>query len=455
MKKYVFADWREVEPGVSRILRGYYPMNCIPHGIRLAVHKPVIQPVLRAEHPWEGYRVGCDSYVARVGDRYYMWYACIDGGMEDIVFGAQVHLALATSTDGIHWEKPILGVCEFQGSTANNLVRACERTMDHGYSIYADPNAPEDERFQLLYTRVFYDPDRTRVVLMAMVSPDGIHWTDRGLAAEDAGDTQSIFFYDPKYQKYVLYTKACCTGYGRREIFRATADSFGPFSDRQLIMTPGAATDAPDEDWYTCPCQPWPGAEDAYVMFPSNYHRSTDKVDISLGTSRDGIRWTFPGRGVVENTDRQLSMYMGGGMIDNGDGTWSHYYAAYDDSHNSELPPCDYRGEICRATFREDGYISLRADSVGCFATERTFTLKDADIRINAKCEPSGYVKVEVVDEKTGLPLEGFSKEDCVLETVDNVWSKVSWTRPVSELPEGSYRLKFHMLAADLFAFTV
>ena len=31
------------------------------------------------------------------------------------------HIAYATSADGIHWERPNLGIVDFRGSTENNL----------------------------------------------------------------------------------------------------------------------------------------------------------------------------------------------------------------------------------------------------------------------------------------------------------------------------------------------
>ena len=58
------------------------------------------------------------------GDRYYMFYV---GHHSTLTEKGQVHIGpssfcYAESDDGIHWRKPNLGLCEFQGSKANNIM---------------------------------------------------------------------------------------------------------------------------------------------------------------------------------------------------------------------------------------------------------------------------------------------------------------------------------------------
>src|SRR4051812_19631368 len=55
--------------------------------------------------------------VHRVGDELYMWY--LGQGTDDEWF-ERVHLA--KSRDGINWERPNLGLVEYNGNRANNLV---------------------------------------------------------------------------------------------------------------------------------------------------------------------------------------------------------------------------------------------------------------------------------------------------------------------------------------------
>lgn len=87
-------------------------------------------PVIVSDRPWEGDRVytyGSLQHDAASG-RFGLWYmsrtqrpggtqasATLRGGGMDIV-------GWATSSDGLRWEKPALGLHAYDGSTANNIV---------------------------------------------------------------------------------------------------------------------------------------------------------------------------------------------------------------------------------------------------------------------------------------------------------------------------------------------
>ena len=60
----------------------------------------------------------------RVGDQFHMWYIGRVGRHAEWANyeGYDGRLCYATSRDGIHWTKPDLGLVDYQGSTANNLV---------------------------------------------------------------------------------------------------------------------------------------------------------------------------------------------------------------------------------------------------------------------------------------------------------------------------------------------
>src|SRR5262245_445019 len=60
-------------------------------------------------------RIYLPGSVIKVGDEYRMWYA---GYSKD----AKRQLCYAVSTDGMKWERPALGLVEFNGSKSNNLL---------------------------------------------------------------------------------------------------------------------------------------------------------------------------------------------------------------------------------------------------------------------------------------------------------------------------------------------
>ena len=70
------------------------------------------------------------------------------GQVEYVDRNREFGLAYATSRDGLKWTKPELGLVEFQGSTANNLLLR----GPHGMGILKEPHDPLPERrYKMLY----------------------------------------------------------------------------------------------------------------------------------------------------------------------------------------------------------------------------------------------------------------------------------------------------------------
>src|SRR5690348_6304374 len=67
-------------------------------------------PVLKPEHPWERWCPSVYGTVLHWRGRFRMWYTCWTRD------GNKPRVAYAESDDGVAWEKPRLGVREFNGS---------------------------------------------------------------------------------------------------------------------------------------------------------------------------------------------------------------------------------------------------------------------------------------------------------------------------------------------------
>ena len=77
------------------------------------------EPVLVADRPWEA-SIAAYNTVIEDGGRYRMWYDFIPP--EDDPSGITRGVAYAESTDGVHWDKPEIGLVEIGGSKANSVV---------------------------------------------------------------------------------------------------------------------------------------------------------------------------------------------------------------------------------------------------------------------------------------------------------------------------------------------
>ena len=113
-------------------------------GVRREIVRPTHvsgeAPILRSETPWEG-----NSIVSRDGiyyDRdeqcFKCWYACHDPKYPDTPVKAKRRWCYATSKDGVHWQRPPLGLVEFNGST-NNPQPMCRPICSYQSSSPSGP----------------------------------------------------------------------------------------------------------------------------------------------------------------------------------------------------------------------------------------------------------------------------------------------------------------------------
>jgi hypothetical protein len=220
--------------------------------------------------------------------------------------------------------------------------------------------------------------------------------------------------------------------------------------------------DPPDWDYYTSGYQPWPGAEDAHLMLIDMFHRLKDTFDVHLALSSDGMIWYRPlGREAYLNNGEPgefdcMTVSSTNGIVDTGNGTWSFYLMTSPRGHNDtpEAYPWFPYGGYWKATLREDGFTSLRAETKGEFHTV-PFRLTDT-LQVNAAIPNHGYVKVGLFDPETLEPVPGFTTEDCDPLQRNAVWQTVSWrgNSDLSPFAEGKkkYQIRFEMFKSDLYA---
>ncbi len=462
-------------------------------GIELCMNPPVQDPdpVLIADRPWEAKGIGAYSTAFREPDgRFRLWYdALVDVGTPQE--GAR-RLCYAESEDGVHWEKPSLGLIPFRGSTENNIVAPhLERQSMQGATVYRDDRVPADERYKLWSK---FRPTDSQIAegrrsgLWAMHSPDGIHWQtypNQPNPPNQSCDTQNMFFWDNTLKCYVGYTRvretqsseeAALAGKAAyRSIGRITSPDFRTWSNTQIVLeadeedlaipVPSKFDDQrPSIDYYTSCAMKYESAQDVYLMFPSVYyhwgeHGFPATMDTQLLSSRDGTNWRRQGnrRPFLQHgmdTDVRSGMiFANPWLISVGDELWL-YYAGM--AHNHAAAPDDVgrSSSLFRARIRRDGFVSADVGFGGGQFTTPVLQFGGNRLELNLNGSAGGWLQVEIQDT-AGQPLPGFELAEAD-PVVGNAISKtVTWKgkNDLSELVGKSVRLRFVLRTMKLYAF--
>ncbi|MCA9060733.1 MAG: hypothetical protein KDA85_19610, partial [Planctomycetaceae bacterium] len=170
-------------------------------GMEHRVCQPVAdEVVLVCDQPWEG-NTSAYFTILYDGSKYRAWYR---GSHWDTEAKRATHpevTCYAESEDGLHWVKPELGLCEFAGSTRNNIV--WDGIGTHCFTPFVDRNPDCDPAAR------FKAVSRGRPLgskgLYVFQSPDGIHWKlmhDQPVITEGAFDSQNLAFWDSHIGRY-------------------------------------------------------------------------------------------------------------------------------------------------------------------------------------------------------------------------------------------------------------
>ena len=414
------------------------------------IRKHPANPILVKDKPWE---VGNLNYTCVMQDReeglYKMWYQVIrrkpGGG------GNESWCMYATSKDGLQWEKPSLGIVEYQGSKANNIVlhehEGIRGTPSYWVEKdYADPD-PERRYKMMLQSWDF----RGRAAHMAS-SPNGVEWTSSGYGNRlGPFDSQNIFFWDDRIGTFVGYFRS--HEGGLRSISRATSPDGYHWSRPTTVHTPDAA-DPPTWHLYTPGIFKYSKARNTYIMLQGGFDEVSHEMYGELGVSRNGIDWhrvrqPFMGSSEQGKWDAGYIMPIPADATI-GDKTAIFYHASTNPLHDSGGD----RG-MGVALLDQGAFLGWKAESEGTLLTHRLRVRSDSSLfHLNADAE-EGSIQAELLDD-SGQVLKGFSRDDC--ETITGVGHEltVRWKGQndlKDHLRRGTVRLKLYLNKATVYGF--
>ena len=431
------------------------------------LHSPVSQGVaIPGDKPWDKGNIWGMTIIKDDG-RYRAWYRC-DTEPETALTRSGNAAGYAESVDGIHWEKPNVGIFELNGSKDNNLV-----WMGPGSVLapFKDPNPDVHESQR--YKGVVRTKD-----LLAVSSPDGIQWSlmqEEPLSTDGPFDSPQVVFWDDWKDEYVLYARGIADvdpnidpanskkepGHefkgGVRWIRRSTSKDFKEWTPLELI-DPG---NTPFEHLYTNAAMRYERAPGTYLMFPMRYYpqRTYDPSwtyapgvsDVAFMSSRDGLHFdrSFmeafirPGLDFDNWHDRAVSVNQG--MIFTKPEEISIYVNEH--MHLSTQAPRRY-------TLRTDGFVSVNAGYEGGEFVTPPLVFDGNALELNYSTSAAGSVQVEV-QEVDGRPISGRTLDDCPQRFGDEIEGIVNWNSgaDLASLAGKPVRLRFRLMDADLYAF--
>ncbi|MEL7185909.1 MAG: hypothetical protein AAFN50_05665, partial [Pseudomonadota bacterium] len=367
----------------------------------------------------------------------------------------EMGICYATSEDGIHWDKPELGLVEYDGSTANNLVWRADRSVEpgkwkqnwggpHGTGIFKDTQDPDPARR--------YKAILKQKLLSVAFSADGIHW---GPAihcpeANSHGDTHNNAFWAPTLGKYVAITRQWKNisekwetkeGPYIRLVARTTSDDFLNWEPIEIVLE---GTDD-NQQIYAMPVFYHAGV---YLGLAAIHDQETDIVWTELTWSPDTETWhrVQPGTPLIGNDGVE------------GDYDWGCVYAAanpvfLDDEIRLYYGGSDglhtswRNGFFCVASLRPDGFAGYKSAD-GSVTTTPIYN-GNIDLRISADVAHGGHLIVQILGVSDQVLAESEPLTSAVTDRVVN-WGDTS---KLGELGGAPARLKFMMKDATVYSF--
>jgi hypothetical protein len=471
-------------------------IESISGGARLELHEPIAHEIaLDHNAPWEGTGTGYHS-VFRDGDKYRMYYKAWHIAVQDGKVNTGSHplyCCYAESDDGITWRKPELGLVEFQGSKANNIVLASETfgsvKSDPGHpAVFKDENpaCPPEARYKAIIR------SEKPHGLLLFQSPDGLHWSlahPEPIITEGAFDSQNLAFYDPNIDAYRAYWRTFTGGTTTGEAWKPEGNrAIRTAVSKDLIHWESAQdlryTDSPDEQLYTNGVKPYSRAPHLLIGFPTRYIERgwsdsmralpelAAREDRAKSSERYGTALTeglfMAGRDGV-TFKRWNEAFLRPGPEREGTWHYGHQYLAWgpvETKGSFEGGPNElslfatesyWTGKsslLRRYSLRLDGFVSVKAPLSGGEVVTKPIVFSGKELAINFASSAAGDVRVEIQDEG-GKPIPGFSRDDCGPHFGDAVERVVTWKggTDLSSLAGKAVRIRFVLRDADLFSY--
>jgi hypothetical protein len=416
-------------------------------GVELTLHKPEAREVaLVCDQPWEG---NTSAYYTLFEDGGLL-RAYYRGAHYDVKTKKETHpqfACYAESRDGLKFDKPQLGLFEFEGSKQNNIVWAGPEGT-HNFTPFKDGNPARAAaaRYKALAGGTTLVNGKKKGCLHAYQSADGIHWsemTEEAVLTAGAFDSQNLAFWDSARSEYRAYWRIFSNRV--RAIRTATSKDFLHWENQADLKY----VDSPVEHLYTNAIRPYFRAPHLLIGFPTRFQPKHEQVEPVFMSSRDGLLFRRWGEALIPITapkdrDGNRSNYMTSGLLQlPGSDRELSVYA-------TEAYYAGPGSRVRRFVYRMDGFVSARAAAGGTLITR---PINFAGSKLSLNIASRGETRIEIQDTE-GKALPGFAAGDCTPIIGDFIEHTVTWKGgDIAALAGRAVRLKIELKDADLYAF--
>lgn len=357
-------------------------------------------------------------------------------------------LLYAESADGIHWDRPCLGVTEYLGTRENNIIRL----YAHGSCVFYDAHETDLKKRYKLITRDDHFPRK----LCTAFSADGIYFSDLKQIPRYAftmpGDTHNYARWDDDLGRYILLTRTFSREL--RTIARSESVDFINWTPPEEVFQ-GVGR---DDQIYA---MPFFKDEGMFYGLPAVFHQGDkdlehhDCVDIELAFSGDTLHWEriAPGRPLIP---RGEGRYPDGACdsgccfpsmpVDDGE-QWRFYYMGGNGSHY------DFREtSLCLATLPKHklaGIAARNGQNVSEFISA-LMQINSGRLYLNADIEENGTVEAELLTSEQET-VAGYGFDSFALRRTDGRL-ELTWNGKRVDLMMREFHLHIRFSKAVLYS---
>lgn len=391
------------------------------------------------------------------------------------------------------------GVAIYESDDALHF-RATGRSIGGGSfsTIFLDEHdADSSRRYKLFLLKSQPTFNRATDGVYAFTSADGLEFKEVGRVLPYFTDNPTIVLWDARIGKYVVYLRALAYDTpNQRRIGRIELDDpCQPWPVRESqeprpflsvanvpVVLQADGEDDPDSDIYYNAATIYPGAQDTYLMFTTQFRHFLPKrhpfvrpskpgqwedfgpLEVQLAVSRDGVHWQRPSRepyfptGLADEWDRWYAV-MGPGIARRGSYLYQYYNSSgrlHDGAYWREayVNSAPQLGGIGIVRQRLDGFVSADADHRGGWLETPLITFRGDRLRLNFDGGAMGTAFIELLDAG-GRPIPGFTRADCEEIGGNFIDQLVYWkgSPDIAALAGRPIRMRIELKRAKLYAF--